>query len=168
MLPNKNSFNNLGGELSDYSPLTDPTTDLSAFASNEARADTAAMTRTIIRAWVSFVSDGYLGSTPDGYADVSNTDFDAVYGNAIAFKPEIVKNSAGSYTTTFPTSIVDARGITQLINFQVGWCNVQDAGGFFANTKKISANIFDIYIFSAITQVLADPPAGTKTTLFVL
>lgn len=48
-LPNKQSYDNLGGELSDYSPVTDPTTDLSAEASNETRVDVAAMTRTIPR-----------------------------------------------------------------------------------------------------------------------
>lgn len=162
MLPNKLSFNTIGGELSDYSPPTDPTTDLSATEDDIARADLAAMTRTITRAWVSFTVSG-------GAITIASNDYDAVYGNANAYKPIATYNGPGDYYFLFPTSIVDARGITQLVNLQVGWCNMDGDQGYFASAKRLSAIQFQVFVWSTQDGVLADPfPDTTKVTLFTL
>lgn len=149
-LPEKNSFNNLGGELQDYSPVTDPTTDLSAAADNETRADVAAMTRTATRAWVAFTVNGSV-------INVAGTDYDAVYGNDVINKPTIVKNSPGDYTITFPVQITDALGIIRFLNLQMGWANIEDNQGYFANAKKISSNTFRVFVWSTQDGQLADP-----------
>lgn len=157
-LPNKTTFNSLGGELNDYSPVTDPTTDLSAESSNETRSDVAAMTRTAIRAWVSFTYDGTVG----------NSDFDAVYGNAQIYKPSVSPLNHGIYRVTFPETVVDARGNSHAINLSVGWVNVdvENNNGWFATANKTSVNEFVVYAYSMIDASLQDP--NGKLTLFVI
>ena len=115
-LPNANSFNNLGGELVDYSPVTNPTTDLSAEASNEMRSDVAAMTRTVTKAWVAFTVSG------SSVIGVANSDFDAVYGNAQIYKPTGVYNSVGAYTITFPASIIDFFKFCIVFSIKILYC----------------------------------------------
>jgi len=156
MLPNKNSYSELGGELTDYSPVTDPETDLSADASNEARADTAAMTRTAIRAWVT------LTCATDAIT-VSNTDYDAVYGIALIYKPTITYIDVGIYEVTFPETVLDARNITQTINFSYGWANVdieQGLNPLISTVQKISANVFRVYLINVATGTLANAVSG--------
>jgi hypothetical protein len=156
-LPNKNSYDALGGELNDYAPVTDPTTDLSAEASNEMRSDVAAMTRTIDRAWVAWTVNA-------GVCTVANNEFDAVYGNAIAYKPVVTYVGIGYYTVTFPVEIVDARGIEIPINLQCGYVNIEE-GGLFGCAKKISPNVFEVRAFGGLG--LSDPLAGVRIFLFV-
>lgn len=162
-LPNKQSYNSLGGELADYSPVTDPTTDLSAEASNEMRSDVSAMTRTAVRAWVSFEIAG-------SSCVVSNGDFDAVYGNAQIYKPTVAYDAVGSFTVTFPSSVVDARGNTQAINLAVGWANVDcnNDQGWVATCNRLSANVFKVYLWSIVDQALKDLDGGDTVTLFVM
>lgn len=157
-LPNKNDYDTLGGEKDNYEEVTDPSTDLSAEASNETRADVAAMTRTAIRAWVGFTVNGTD-------VEVSNTDFDAVYGNAIAYKPTGVRNGVGDYTFTFPEEIEDARGNTISLNLQCGFGNCEEPG-FVVNIVKLTANTFRVYNYSISDGAPAD--SSNKTFLFVL
>lgn len=121
MLPDKNSYQNLGGEIVDYSAVVDPTTDLGAAQDDDARADVAAMTRTAIRAYVTFTAT--TSPTP--------TEHDAVWGNADLVAPTIIRSSAGVFIVTWPASVVDARGITHSVNLRVGWANGR-AGGSVA------------------------------------
>lgn len=163
-LPNSNSYNNLGGELSDYSPVTDPTTDLSAEASNEMRSDVAAMTRTATRAWVSFQVSGTS-------IVVDSSDYDAVYGNANLYKPTGSYDAPGDYTITFPASIVDARSNTISVNIQAAWVNMQSSSPdmYFAKATVLSSNTVKVYLFD-LNSGLTDPgnPATDKISLFVL
>lgn len=163
MLPNKNSYSELGGELIDYSPVTDPQTDLSAEASNESRVDTAAMTRTAIRAWVTLtcaISD----------ISVANIDYDAVYGIALIYKPTVAYIDVGIYEVTFPETILDARSITQTINFSLGWANVdieQGANPLVSTVQKMSANVFRVYLINTNGGTLANTTSG-RINVFVL
>jgi len=155
MLPEKSSYAQYGGELQDYSPVEDPETDLSAEASNASRCDTSAMTRTATRAWVAFTVSG---ST----VTIASNDYDAVYGNDNTVKPVVVKLIPGLYAVTFPTSVVDARGTTHSVNLNVGFANIEDlADGYFANCKKIGANVFNIAVWSTQDGILADPISGS-------
>lgn len=160
-LPNKQSYNNLGGELTDYSPVTNPTTDLSAAASNESRSDVAAMTRTAIRAWVGFTVSGTTIS-------VASSDYDAVYGNANVYKPTGAYVSTGTYDITFPSSVVDARGNTQTVNLSVGWVNVDGVNnnGYVGTCQKTASNVFRVYVYSTVDGGIED--ATNKIVLFVM
>lgn len=159
-LPNKQSYANLGGELRDYSPVTDPSTDLSAEASNELRADNAAMTRTAVKAIVKFTTDGTT-------VTVDNLDHDAVYGNASLYKPTGVRNSAGDFTITFPSSVSDARSKTQTINFFAAWANCESlSDAVVAKAKLVGANSVRITVLDSSGPV--DPSSTDKIIVFVI
>ena len=159
-LPDKNDYSVLGGELADYSAVADPTTDLPAEASNEMRADVAAMTRTAIRAWCGFTIDGYAAPS------ISNTDYDAVYGNAMDYKPVVTRNSTGNYTIDFPTTVTDARGITHDLNLQCGFIN-SESSGLVGNAIKTDANTFNVLIYD-LSGAASDPGTDKRILLFVL
>src|SRR6187431_2696501 len=99
-LPDSTTYASIGGELIDYSPVEDPETDLAAEFDNEARADTAAMTRMISRAMVSFTTDG---------VDCTVVDHDAVWGSDLAVKPTVTV-AGTTITVPWPTTVTDARG----------------------------------------------------------
>lgn len=163
-LPNKLTYANLDGELADYSPVTDPTTDLSAEANNEARADTAAMTRTAVRAWVTLD----IATTT---ITILNTGYDAVYGNSIAYKPTVDYIDVGVYEVTFPEEITDARNNVQTVNFSVGWANVaiDQAGDTYISTaNKQSANVFRVYVMNLSSAGALEDMTDGHVTLFVI
>ena len=169
-LPNKNSYANLGGELVDYSPATDPTTDLSAVAMDETRVDVAAMTRTIIRAWVRF-------SVISGVCTVDTAGWDGVYGvSTPSYKPTIVHTGTGIYTVTFPATVVDARGNSYALNLQDGWCNFKSTSGFYgyysAHANVTGPNTVIVYLWDPAGPAPVDPQPGdaatARITLFVI
>lgn len=163
-LPDSNSFNSLGGELQDYAPVTDPTTDLSAEASNEMRCDVAAMTRTATRAIVKFTVSG-------GAVTIANTDFEAVYGNSLTYKPSGVVNGNGDYTITFPATVNDARGIEHDVNFKYCWANYDGpiTDFYVARAKILSPNTVQVFLQDMVAPA-ATPPSSTSAyiTLFVI
>ena len=159
-LPNIQSFDNLGGELADYSPVTDPTTDLSAESSNEMRSDVAAMTRTCDKAWFTFTTDG---------ADIfiASGDYDAVYGNAEIYKPVGLYNSFGDYEFTLPASVVDARGNTQYLNLKCGHGSTDYLYGV-VSIKILTANTIRVLLVDSSGPSQSDPPNPTdKITIFL-
>lgn len=159
-LPEKNDYDSLGGEKIDYSPVADPDTDLSAEELNETRADVAAMTQTAIRAWCSFTVTATvpaIGSTEQDYG--------AVYGRSASYKPSIVRNSAGVFTVTFPTSIVDARGNTKSLNIQCGFGCSETADESVA-VQRTSANTVVARIVSIASGAATD--AAGRVNVFIL
>lgn len=159
-LPNIQSYENLGGELADYKPVEDPTTDLSAEASNELRADFAASTRTCDKAWFCFTVNS-------GDLEIAPGDFDAVYGNADIYKPTGSYNSTGNYTFTLPASVIDARGNTQYLNLKTAIANIGETG-FGAQAKVTSANTVDVYISDVVGASIGDPSTSSvKVTVIV-
>lgn len=160
-LPNKQSYSNLGGELHDYSPATDPTTDLTAESSNEMRADVAAMTATCVKSYFMFTVNA-------GVVSIANTDFDSVYGNAIIYKPTAVYNSAGNYTFTLPSSIVDARGLTKSINIKCGFGSAASQN-YFVSVNISSSNVVRVFLMDCTVPGVADPgSASDKVTVFLV
>lgn len=159
-LPNKQSYDNLGGELKDYSVATDPTTDLSAESSNESRSDTAAMTRTCDKVIFTFTTDG-----ADIFID--SADHDAVYGNAEIYKPVGLYNSAGDYDFTLPASIIDARGNPQSLNIKFGHGNTDYLYGL-VSVKITSANTVKVILADSSGPSQSDPPNQTdRVTIFL-
>ena len=123
-LPSVDSFQTFGGALVDYAPCEDPSTDRPAAAANQWYADTAAMTQTAIRAFVRLSKSGagYSIFLPD-VPTSSLTQQAAVWvdgSGVIPFVswPVVVRVSAGVYTITWPTTVVDSLGVTQTLNFR--------------------------------------------------
>lgn len=161
-LPEKNSFNNLGGELINRRPVENPQTDLDAEASNEMRADLAAMTRTATRCMVKFTISG-----GDGY--VSNTAFDNVFGNSITYKPDVAYLGTGSYTVTFPETITDARGNERNINFFLAQASTAFAtySGQTVQARVTAPNVVEVKLVNS-GGTAADPPTGTDEIYLIV
>lgn len=152
-LPNSATYPTYGGEKADYSPVADPTTDLSAAQLNEARSDVAAMTRMIPRAYVAF-------SYATGVVTVA--DNDSVWGNATP--PTVARTATGTFLITWPASIVDARGNTQTVNLRRGDGNVE-AANYSVSAVYTSPNSFTAYVSNGAT--ISDPPVSTIVTATV-
>lgn len=163
-LPAKNSFANLGGDLVDYSPATDPTTDLPASCDDETRSDVADMTRTAIRAWFSLQVISAVCSIP-------NSGYDATYGNAGPYKPVATYVSPGIYTVVLPASIVDNLGVTRYINLQAGWANYSSTDntyGYYDTKVRITGpNTLTVYLWDPQGPTNTDPVAGTAATTYI-
>lgn len=149
MLPEKQSYDGLGGDITDYAPVVDPTTDLPAVCSNETRVDVAAMTRMIGRAFATFDNGGEV------------SEHDAVWGNADSVKPVVVPLSTGRYQVTWPSSVVDARGVTRALNLRVGLPSLETVAYIPAVTRT-APNVFLVEVYG-IAAGTFDDPAGLIT-----
>lgn len=153
MLPEVQSYDGLGGDIIDYAAVVDPETDLPAEASNETRADVAAMTRMIGRAFVSFDNGGEVSI------------HDAVWGNSDAVKPVVAVLSAGRYTITWPSSVTDARATSHPVNLRVGLPSLVDVA-YIATAERTAPNVFLVQVYGIAAGTLDDPPG--LLTLVVL
>lgn len=161
-LPAKDDFATYGGQKLDYTDVVDPTTDRSAAEMNAALASASMMTRTIVRAVVSFAADG-----ADGYNnDVFN--HEAVWGNNISVIPTVFHNSVGLWTVTWPATVTDALGVVQSTNFKFGWA-IYNAGTFGAAQMLItSPNVCQVFLFNAAGTGIDGPGAGATITVFLI
>ena len=120
-----------GGELADYAPVEDPTTDRSAAQVNAALCDVSMMTRTAIRAWCIFTA----AASP---VIVSH---DAVWGNSNAVAPTVTQDgSPGSYFIEWPTSVTDPRGSTVSLAFVAAGITSQVGGPSFCSAYANNPN----------------------------
>jgi hypothetical protein len=103
-----------GGPYTNQQPVEDPTTEIDADFDNEALADTAACTRMVERAWVSFVGVTYTS----GSQSITVADHDAVWGGGVTVLPTIVQTAAGIYTITWPATVEDEIGVTRTLNIR--------------------------------------------------
>jgi hypothetical protein len=159
-LPDKATFATLGGEISDYSAVEDPTTDLAGTFSSETRADVAAMTRMIPRAFVSFTTTG---------ASCTVVDHDAVWGSDLSVKPVVTIDPVygATYVITWPTTVTDARGVQRALNLRRALGNVE-AGGWTTATYRRSANVIAVTTGSTVDSSLSAPPDSiTPITVWV-
>jgi hypothetical protein len=158
-LPDKATFATLGGEISDYSAVEDPTTDLAGAFDSEARADVAAMTRMIPRAMVSYTTDGVTCTV---------VEHDAVWGSDLPVKPTVVLDLGygGKSVVTWPTTVTDARGVVRALNLRRGVANV-DQPGYTGSVARVSANVFAVTTASTPDSSLMLPDATNITTLIV-
>lgn len=147
MLPEVQSYDGLGGDINDYAPVVDPTTDLPAEASNETRADVAAMTRTIGRAFVSFDNGGEVSL------------HDAVWGNSDAVKPVVAVLSTGRYQITWPSSVTDARGVSRPVNLRIGVPSLVDVG-YVPAVEKTAPSVFLFQVYGIAAGTFDDPPSA--------
>lgn len=110
-LPESLSYNELGGTKQDYSPVSDATTDRAANEINLTTAATSAMSRTALRGRVRFTT----ASTTGGL--VLNG-WETVWKGETATLPLLARSTAGVFTITFPTSVVDEAGESHLVNIK--------------------------------------------------
>lgn len=146
MLPSINSYQNLGGELVDYAPSIDPTTDLPATCDNDTRSDVSAMTRICNRAFV------------NATVTVVN-DHDATWGGGIGVLPTILNGSAGTFAITWPATVQDARGNSWALNFRHAMACCEDAG-YSASAIKTGPNTATVFTTKISTQALTNPPGA--------
>lgn len=154
-LPESTTYDQLGGTLTDYRPVENPDTDLSADASNLLRSNTAAMSRTAIRGWFTFTVTLLPAPSPV----IASSDFDAVYGNSLSVKPFIEIEDVGIYTVTFPSSIIDDLLVTRYLLIRCAVANYapDDPTHYFdAKCKIMSANTMRIHIYDN-TNTLSNP-----------
>lgn len=103
---------NYGTPYQNERPVEDPTTEPDAGAINEALVDTAACTRMICRARVTFTGLTYTSGSQSITVDNHN----AVWGSSDGVKPTIVQTAAGIYVVTWPATVVDELGDTHTLN----------------------------------------------------
>lgn len=159
MLPDKSTYSIMGGELVDYQPAEDPTTDLPAVADDENRADCAAMTRTITRAYVAFTTNGTTCTV---------VDHDAVWGNGLAVAPTVARSSAGTFVVTWPATVTDARGLSHALNLRRGLAEVEpDTNVYVARAKIASPNTAQVVTSRSSTEAAADPSSTAAIVVTV-
>lgn len=157
MLPEKQSYAALAGNLADYEVVEDPTTDLSAEAGNELRCDVAQMTRTAIRAWVKFQ---YVSSA------VVLLDWDANWKVGTPTPPIVNRASTGIYGIEWPVSVTDERGITRNLNLLTGWGNIQKNA--CSTAVAIDApNEASVSIWNNNLSFFDDPDTGPCTVFLI-
>lgn len=161
-LPEKNSYDALGGEMENYQATENPVTDLDAEQSNEMRADLAAMTRTATRSAVKF-------TIAASAVVISNSDYDAVWGNDISYKPVGTYNSTGNFTITYPAQVVDVRGHTKNINFGFVWCNIGSAthNGHIAKARVSGPNTIVVLVEDS-SGAAVNPSSGEVVYLMIM
>lgn len=151
-LPAVDTLDTYGGELSDYRPVVDPTTDRAAAAANQAYASTAAATHVVPRAVVRVTQSG---------AALTVAFHDAVWGDSLAVKPTATYNSAGNYTVTWDTEFEDELGTEHTTNFKcVLSATVEDSGtarpfkvSFTANTATlVMSTSVDVSAFTLVLR----------------
>jgi hypothetical protein len=171
MLPNVASIASYDGPKNDYSAVIDSTTDRSAAGANPERGDVAGMTHTAWRAWahLTLLSSG---GTPILVAH------DETWNNSLNAAPTLARTSAGVYTLTYPTTVVDEIPSTspgyigpQAVNFRGG--NVSDRGAttwYDVKAYPTAANVLTVYCwkFSGGVPVLADPVANLDVDVYAI
>lgn len=150
-LPDTDSLNTYGGELADYAPIEDPTTDRSADAANMAFASVAMMTHTIPRAIVQFAGHA---TTP------TRTTHDAVWGNTSGVAPTIAKTGTGVYTVTWPSSVNDELGEAHTVSVRYPTGSALSSTAYHVQCVATSANVVTVYTFTA--GGVADNLAGVQ------
>lgn len=160
MLPATSDFNaTYGGSKSDYYPIEDSSTDRSAAEMNSVLSDTAAMTHTIVRAWIVFDAN-----------TLAVTFFDSVWGNAPGLYPTIYNGSTGVYGISFPATCTDLLGNTQTINFRTGIATVQTTDWNLCQVTSVTANYITVWNWNGFGgggPVVHNPLAGTITVALI-
>jgi len=140
VLPAISTIDNYGGELEDFAPVTDPTTDRAAADMNAAMADVAMLGHCGIRAWCRFTAAASTGA-------MVLVAHDAMWGNTDAVKPTLARSSSGVFTLTWPTSVTDELGDAHTLVLRAGWGNAYGASNFYEpRVTTVSANVVTVTI----------------------
>jgi hypothetical protein len=141
--PTANTVADYGGIFSDGGvKVVDPTTDQSAAQYAVHQGSTAALTHTGAKAWVRFVA----GTSP---ALAASNNGDAAWGNDPSVRATPLRTGTGTYTLTWPTSVVDLIGNTQSVLFVRATAQSEGSTLAFARVAVTSANILTVSTFNA-------------------
>lgn len=159
-LPDVDSFSAYGGELANYAPIEDATTDEDASWRNLYAMNVAAMTQTATRAWCAFVGHG---TTP---TDPASNVHGAVWGNALGVKPTMARSSTGVFTITYPTSVNDELNESHTVNLKRCWVNVEGATLYHVQATVTSPNVITVYVFNSAGA--ANDGVGVTFSVFAI
>lgn len=141
-LPGTATIATYGGVKVDSAPIEDPTTNLSADEWTACAADVAMMTRTALRAWIKFTGATYTSGTQS----ITIVGRSAMWG--ASEDVAVTQTSAGSYSITYPTTIVDETGVSKTL----GLIDVIAAKAFVYPvtwTGHASANVAQVKLYRA-------------------
>lgn len=139
-LPDRDSLATLGGIKRNYYPVEDPTVDVDADQENVAKADIAMMTRVGERAWCSFTTDA---TTP------VLVDHDSQWGSAIGVAPTIARTATGTFTATWPASVVDELSVSHTLNLRSARAGSRSATvAHTVQAVRTAANVVTVYLFA--------------------
>ncbi len=140
-LPDLDNLSTFGGQLLDYTPVVDPTTDRPAAGANQAYADVAQMCVMAAKAYVIF--DGNTGVV---------SDHNSLWGGTLGVLPVVTHPATGQFLITWPTIVVDQLGVSHTLSIRFATCELESAGQSFG--QKTSANTATAFLFNS---------AGTAT-----
>jgi hypothetical protein len=170
-LPNISSFDELGGALNNYAPVTDPTTDEDVKYRNRYVCDVAMMGHTAQRGFVRFVTVNDAAPT-----DPASNVHDALWGSSVTVKPVVARSAEGVWTVTWPTSVQTeltpeaaeiGGGETHTVSIRAAMAQATAVGGVLkhAIAEVTSANVVTVRGFNAAGT--ADDIAGSTITVFI-
>ena len=132
-VPDIDDFNTYGGEISNYAPVEDPTTDRDAAKACQAYASTAAMTQTATRAWARMTCNTTTGT-------LVLVDKDGLWPNTGPNAPTLLRNGTGDFTLTWPATVTDSRGVVHTLNFRGAAASLEGTVFGFITATPASAN----------------------------
>lgn len=161
-LPDVATLATYGGPKINDAPVEDYLTDEDANDRNNNFADTAAMTHTACRAWVSFV--GHATTPTDPATNVHDSQWNN--GNPVNTKPVVAKGGTGIYTITYPSTCTDELNVVKTLNFKRAWANVEGATPYFVQAQATSPNVITVRVFNAAGT--ANDAAGVTFVVYVV
>ncbi len=160
-LPDKDSFSTYGGVKFDFIDVVDPTTDRSATEVNGALASVSMMTRTALRAVISFAANGLDGYNNDVYSHES------VWGNGLDVLPTLYHNSVGLWTITWPATVDDPLGESHDVSFKYATADWNSGTFGKAQVLITSPNVVQVFLFDAAGTGIDAPGSGLITVFLI-
>lgn len=156
-LPAIDDISSVGGLISDYRAVPDPTVERSAAQDNQIAANGIMATRTITRAFVAFTG----GATP------ALVEHDALWGTGSGVAPVVAHVGTGHYTITWPATVTDALGVAQSINLRRAWASYESATDYMLPSAiRTAPNVVTVYVQAGGPPALSD--IGATFNVFVV
>jgi hypothetical protein len=140
-LPEIDSIQTLGGVLRNSYPVADPTTDLDADRDNVNRCDTAMMTRMGERCWCAIT----LAATTGALVVVAK---EAQWGLNTPAAPTPVRTATGSFTITWPTSVLDELGNAHALALRWATGHARGSARYSVQASTVG-NVITFYVFDS-------------------
>ncbi len=139
--PGTSSLDDYGGPMANTAEVEDPTTDEDAAFRNQYCADTACMTVTAPRAFVTFTGHATAPGDPGtGFVHAAG------WGSGPGVKPAVSHVGTGHYLITYPATVNDPLDVEQTLNFRRAHAQVECAGVIkHACAEVTSANTVTVY-----------------------
>lgn len=163
------SLNDYGGPLTNYAPVTDPTTDEDAKFRNRYAADCADMIKTAPRAIVRFTAvTGANPTDPAGFVHV------AMWGSISAVKPTVTWSATGVWHLTWPTTVQDdlspenptlGGGVIETVSFRTAYAQATPVSGVLKHAVATVTGPNTITVNGYVAAGTADDIAGAIVTV---